>query len=83
MRIGDVVVPSPNSNYVLACGCGWYTHAIVASMDPFVLVSEQGDMRWSATIKPEYFIALCQAHPEITARAIARWESDKNAQPVS
>ena len=83
MKIGDVVVPEPRSGYVLRSGCSWYTHAIVVSLDPFVLVSEWGDMLWRATVRPDLFIALCQAHPEITARALERYEKDKCEQPVS
>lgn len=81
MKIGDVVVPRRGAvteygfEFVLHCGSGVYSHAIVASVSPFVLVSEGGDMLWSATVKPEYFQPLCQAEHSIVQRAITRFKS--------
>jgi predicted RNA methylase len=77
MDIGDVVIPRDRQTTELACGCGRYNCAIVASIDPFVLVSVEGDMRWSATVLQEEFETLCQARVDITTRAVARWEYDK------
>ena len=77
MKIGDVVIPA-RDDVVLACGSGRYTHAIVASVDPFVLVSECGDMLWRFTPDAlQDFIALCEAHPRITNVATKRlaWET--------
>ena len=77
MRVGDVVVPTFRSlqrGHVFACGSGRYTHAIVGSVDPFVLVSEAGDMVWSKTWDPGDVTALCQAHPEIVQRVRKRLE---------
>lgn len=71
MKIGDVVIPTRGfvteygGEFVLHCGSGIYSHAIVASIIPFVLISSTGDMKWSATIKPEYFTPLCQASTEV------------------
>lgn len=68
MRVGDVVVPSREAverGHVLHCGTGGYTHAIVASMVPFVLVSDDGTMRWSRGWEPLDVVALCQASEEI------------------
>ena len=73
MRIGDIVIPA-NWDTVLACGSGIYTHAIVASVEPFILVSEQGDMLWEREHWTD-FTVLCQAHPDITKVAVARLES--------
>lgn len=78
MRIGDVVIPMPGG-HPLVCGSGRYTHAICCSVDPFILVSEEADMRWSVTIEPHYFVALCQAHPEIVARCLKRLERDRKS----
>jgi hypothetical protein len=36
---------------ILHCGSGTYARAVVASMKPFVLISEGGDMKWSATVE--------------------------------
>lgn len=64
MKVGDVVVPrSPDR--VLFCGSGTYSHAIVGCLDPFILVSSEGDMIWYVTWQPEEVIALCQASAEI------------------
>ena len=49
----------------LRSGCSYYTHAIVASVDPFVLISEQGDMMWRSTVEPDDFIFLCKAHSDV------------------
>ena len=77
MKTGDVVIPWGGCRFILASGSARYTHAIVVSVEPFALVSEGGDMVWSATVKPEFFTPLCQAHPDIVAVAVARWNRDK------
>ena len=85
MNIGDIVVPSDitraqmmngEHKFTLACGSGWYTHAICVDTDPFILVSEHGDMRWSTTIDESKFTSLCQAHPDIVNKAMARYKRD-------
>lgn len=76
MKIGDVVIPD-SFTHTLHCGSGRYTHAIVVSLEPFALVSEWGDMLWTATVEPQHFIALCRAHPDIVAVAMKRWRSEK------
>ncbi len=75
MKVGDVVVHRRERNG-LHCGSGIYTHAIVASMEPFVLVSEEGDMKWTCTIEPDDVVALCQAHPKIVEVAIKRFKAN-------
>lgn len=75
MRIGDVVIPIPEVS-VLRCGSGSYTHAICVSVDPFVLVSEETDMLWSATVQVSGYRALCQAHLDIVARCMERARRD-------
>jgi len=76
VKVGDVVVPIKGA--VLACGSGRYTHAICMGVTPFVLVSEEGDMVWTATVEPQYFQALCQAHPDIVEVCRKRLENDSN-----
>jgi hypothetical protein len=85
MKIGDVVIPARGSYWAVSLhsGCSRYPCAIVASMDPFVLVSVDGDMRWSLTVQESDFVALCQASTEVVQRAIARWQYDKTAMGVS
>jgi hypothetical protein len=73
MKVGDVVVAT--GDFQLVCGSGRYSHAIVASVDPLVLVSEHGDMLWRSTVNESNVRALCQAHPDIVAVAIRRLQS--------
>lgn len=77
MKIGDVVTTHPSYRGPrLYCGSGIYTHAICVSVDPFILVSEQGDMLWQKVPMGEVQ-ALCQAHPDIVARCKKRMEQDR------
>lgn len=73
MQIGDIVIPI--NGVVLACGSGRYNFAIVANVDPFVLVSGEGDMLWEKE-SPDDFIVLCQASSEIIACAVNRWKNE-------
>jgi hypothetical protein len=53
MFIGDIVVPKPGSSKVLHCATSIYENAVVGFLDPFVLVSQSGDMVWSVSWEPE------------------------------
>lgn len=75
MQVGDVCIPV--GNYQLACGSGLYTHAICVSVTPLVLVSEQGDMLWRATVTHENVRPLCQAAADIVAVAMKRFKSGR------
>lgn len=75
MNIGDVAVPNRESvieGRFLHCGSGRYTHAIVGSVEPFILVSDSGDMVWSCTWKPEQLTFLCQASAKVIANVKRR-----------
>jgi hypothetical protein len=74
MKIGDVVI-AKNWEHQLHCSHYIYTHAIVASIKPFILVSEEGDMLWSKVDSNDY-ISLCQAHPRILKVVIKRFKND-------
>lgn len=74
MKVGDVAVAI--GGFQLVCGSGRYTHAIIVSVDPLVLVSESGDMLWSATVNECNIQALCQAHPSIVKVAMRRFVQD-------
>jgi len=52
MKVGDIVIPNDPA-YPLRSGSGAYTHAIVIQEQPLVLVSEESDMRWESTVKPD------------------------------
>ncbi len=71
MNTGDVVIPIKGRS-VLRCGSGEYTHAICVQVEPFILVSQDADMLWSATVEADKFTALCQAHPDIVKRCTIR-----------
>ena len=82
MKVGDVVIANSwrtplYSSEIFYCSHYKYTHAIVASIDPFILVSETGDMVWYKIDKDE-IIALCQVHPNIMKIVNDRMESEKN-----
>jgi hypothetical protein len=75
-NFGDLVEPiSPD--YTLHCGSGTYAFAVVGSVSPFVLYSEHGDMRWSATVEPENFRVIGLATQEMIDALHARVKSDK------
>lgn len=80
MRVGDVVVPDRESvirGKFFHCGSGAYTHAVIGSVEPFVLVSSGGDMVWSCTWEPHEVIVLCQASEDIVLRVRERLERTK------
>jgi hypothetical protein len=71
MSIGDEVVPI-NDEHRLVSGCSYYAGAVVVSLDPFVLVSRMGDMRWSCTVEREHFYTVGRADPSIFKRCMKR-----------
>lgn len=73
INVGDIVVERDGvgSGY-LCCGSGSYPCAIVVSVYPFVMVSEEGDMMWSCS-KPEYFKVFCRATPDQSRAAFDRF----------
>lgn len=73
---------------ILVCGSGMYDHAVVASLNPFILVSEEGDMMWRSTVKVEDFEKVGQAERKVLLNVIDRLVRDKSAneqtyQPIS
>jgi len=54
-KVRDIVKPV-DPYHSLHCGSGIYPFAICISADPLVLVSEEGDMRWSCYDYPLYVI---------------------------
>lgn len=71
-EVGDVV--QANRNTPLHCGSGIYTHAIVVQSEPLVLVSEETDMRWSATVDELYLEKIGVAKPEVLEKCMRRLE---------
>lgn len=72
MNIGDVVTAVPG--FYLRCGSGVYTHAVVVSLDPFVLVSESGDMMWYH-VSPTNVVSHGEAPEHMFQAAMDRWTS--------
>lgn len=62
-QVRDLVVPN-NPKYNLRSGCSEYNVVVVVSVDPFVLVSCRGDMRWAATVSIENFKTVGMANDE-------------------
>lgn len=77
MKIGDLVIPRKKSGFTLHCGCGAYVYAIVVSVEPFILTSEDADMLWSTTIKPKYFKVIGKATKRALARGLYRVKKDR------
>lgn len=48
MHVGNTVIPKPGCS-PLRSGCERYSYAVVASLDPFILVSPDGSMLWATT----------------------------------
>lgn len=71
-EIGDLVEPTPESRFVLRCGCGSYADAVCVSVSPLVLVSWDADMRWSATVKSEYFRSKGRVATSVMSRCKKR-----------
>lgn len=56
LKVGLVV--EATNGWSLRCGSGMYPHAIVVSVKPLVLASEQGDMLWTATVDPKKLLVV-------------------------
>lgn len=70
---GDMVVPT-DGNW-LRSGAQAYDFAIVASLEPFIIVSEQGDMLWSTRL-PENFSPIGRASQPMMDAIKDRFERD-------
>lgn len=45
MKIGDLVAGV--NGYILASGAERYSNAVCVSVDPLIVISKRGDMRWN------------------------------------
>lgn len=70
-KLYDIVEPV-SYDYQLASGGGRYDCAIVMCMEPFTLVSMEGDMLWSCTVKAENFKVIGIANKKEVQRVIHR-----------
>lgn len=77
MKVGAVVMPNSASRaggHILVCGSGRYSVAVVAKLDPFVLISEEGDTMWTRSWKPDELTVIDQASPEVMKVVMTRLE---------
>lgn len=61
MKVGNIIKPTKESGFTLRSGAGYYDKAVVISEEPFIITSEESDMKWEATIKKEYFEVVGEA----------------------
>ena len=59
IEVGDFVCMK--NGECLRSGCEAYSFAVVISVEPFVLCSEESDMRWSSTVTKEEFVVIGKA----------------------
>jgi len=71
-EIGDLVAYKSEKLGILRTGMSWYAHAVVASLKPFILVSEDGDMLWQATVKSNSFKKVGEADKEAIVNVLKR-----------
>lgn len=69
-KVGDLVA-SCSPGYVLHCGSGVYSRAVVIQERPLVLVSESTDMRWQH-VEAESLEVVGRAEPEVLAACMRR-----------
>jgi len=67
--IGDFVEAIPP--WALVCGSGRYDRAVVVSVKPFIMVSEQADMLWSRA-NPDEVKMIGKAPFEVLKKAMTR-----------
>lgn len=75
-NIGDIVA-YPNEDYApqLRSGASWYPDAVVIQAQPVILVSREGDMRWSATVQEDKLQVVGKANEKELAKVMARLKS--------
>lgn len=61
MEVGNIIKPTKESGFHLRSGASAYDKAVVISLEPFIITSEESDMRWEVTIKKGYFEVVGQA----------------------
>lgn len=81
LETDDIVFAERDS--VLHSGCGMYSHAIVVSANPLVLVSEETDMLWSATTKDMKLRAVGKADFSIFKNCMSRYLRDKEHEAAA
>ena len=70
-NVGHMVEPI-NNDHTLRSGAGYYSSAVVVSVEPFILVSIGADMKWSSTVVPEGFKIVGIANEETLNKCLER-----------
>lgn len=73
MEVGSIVESKDPNGNPLHCGSGSYGAAVVVQLEPFIMVSMSGDMRWSTRKKDEQQV-IGKATPSVLAIAMKRLE---------
>jgi len=72
LQIGDIVLSRFDKSH-LVCGSGYYHSAVVVSLRPFVLISENAEMMWcNFCDKQDLFRTVGTASPDILAACMKR-----------
>lgn len=80
ISVGDVVVVA-SSGYALRSGAQWYPYAICVAKEPrLTLVSEDGDMLWSANLQEMPLKAAGRATQDQMSVAKARYEAFRKVE---
>lgn len=75
MNIGDPVIPASSDQYLSSGNC-LYSFAIVASLNPFILVSSGGDMKWTLKKAEDFRVASIEVSGWMLRKVKARLESE-------
>lgn len=76
MKVGDTVI-AKGGRELLFCGSGMYGCAVVASLDPFILISEEADMRWGTLEAKDFEVAPNhETHPDVKKAVMERLYRD-------
>jgi hypothetical protein len=83
IEVGDVVVAANGqTTQVLFSGGDRYMCAVCVSVNPFILISQEGDMRWS-TKKIEDFVSTGKAPSDVMNICMNRLRRDINSGEVT
>jgi len=72
MKVGEFVTYASGSGRYLHSGSETYSRAVVISVDPLIAVSEEADMRWCSTLKPEHMVVIGVAPQEVLEKCMSR-----------
>ena len=71
MKLFDKVKYLDNSKHKLHCASSYYPYAFVVSLDPLILISESGDMKWSCLDSVDELVVL-SSHTSLPLGIIER-----------